>query len=43
MGAKMGSIMAMVAIFDAISVKKLTTVTKRMSKRNRFNVPNTEI
>ena len=43
MGVKMGSIMAMVAIFDAISVKKLTTVTKRMSKRNRFNVPNTEI
>ena len=43
MGAKMGSIMAMVAIFEAISVKKLTTVTNRMIKRKRFIVPNTEI
>ena len=43
MGAKMGSIIAMVAIFEAISVKKLTTVANKISKKKRFNVPKTEI
>ena len=42
-GASMGNIIAMVAILDAISVKKLTTVISSNNKRKRFIVPKLEI
>ena len=42
-GASRGNIIAIVAIFEAISVKKLTTVIRIINKIKRFIVPRLEI